>query len=103
MLTFDLAVALQGTDVTANAIHPATLMNTKMVTEAGLRPQSTVEQGADAIFQLATTPEFEGVSGRFYDGRREARAHQTAYDSHERQRLRELALELTGQSADVTR
>jgi NAD(P)-dependent dehydrogenase (short-subunit alcohol dehydrogenase family) len=103
MLTFDLAAALQGTGVSANAIHPATLMNTKMVAEAGLRPQSTVEEGAEAIFHLAMSPQLEGVSGRFFDGRREARAHPAAYHSHERQRLRELALELTRQSADVTR
>jgi NAD(P)-dependent dehydrogenase (short-subunit alcohol dehydrogenase family) len=102
MLTFDLAVVLQGTGVTANAIHPATLMNTKMVAEAGIPPQSAVEDGADAIFHLATSPELDGVSGRFFDGRREGRAHRAAYDSGARQRLRELALALTGQSADGT-
>ena len=67
-----------------------------------MRPQSTVEEGAEAIFHLATSPELDGVSGRFFDGWREARAHPAAYHSHERQQLRELALELTGQSADVT-
>jgi len=82
MLTFDLAVALQGTGVTANAIHPATLMNTKMVSEAGLRPHSTVEEGAEALFHLVTSSELDGVSGRFFDGRREARAHPAAYHSH---------------------
>jgi NAD(P)-dependent dehydrogenase (short-subunit alcohol dehydrogenase family) len=102
MLTFDLAVVLQGTGVTANASHPATLMNTKMVADAGLRPQSTVEEGAEAIFHLATSAELEGVSGRFFDGRGEARAHPSAYDSRQRQRLRELTLELTGLSVDVT-
>jgi len=34
MFTFDLAEALRGTGVVANAIHPATLMNTGMVAEA---------------------------------------------------------------------
>jgi len=82
MLTFDLAGALQGTGVTANAIHPATLMNTKMVSEAGLRPHSTVEEGAEALFHLVTSSELDGVSGRFFDGRREARAHPAAYHSH---------------------
>jgi NAD(P)-dependent dehydrogenase (short-subunit alcohol dehydrogenase family) len=103
MFTFDLAVMLQGTGVTANAVHPATLMNTKMVSEAGFRPQSTVEEGAEAILHLATSVDIEGVSGRFFDGRREGRAHSAAYDARERQRLRTLALELTGQSADVSR
>lgn len=103
MFTFDLALTLQGTGVTANAIHPATLMNTKMVTEAGFRPRTPVEEGAEAILHVATSPELEGVSGRFFDGRREARAHPAAYHARERQRLRRLALELTGQSVDVTR
>jgi NAD(P)-dependent dehydrogenase (short-subunit alcohol dehydrogenase family) len=102
MFTFDLAVMLQGTGVTANAIHPATLMNTKMVVEAGLPPQSRMDEGADAIVHLATSRALDGISGRFFDGQRDARAHPMAYDARERQRVRELALELTAQSADVT-
>ena len=100
MFTFDLAATLQGTGVTVNAVHPATLMNTKMVSEAGLRSRSTVESGADAILHVATSPELEGISGRFFEGRR---AHPDAYDARVRQRLRTLALELTELSADVTR
>jgi NAD(P)-dependent dehydrogenase (short-subunit alcohol dehydrogenase family) len=103
MFTFDLAATLQGTGVTANAIHPATLMNTKMVEESGYPPHSTVEEGADAILHVATSPELEGLSGRFFDGQRETRAHAAAYDAHRRQRLRTLALELTKQSVDVAR
>lgn len=103
MFTFDLAEALQGTGVAVNAIHPATLMSTAMVKEAGLRPQSTVEEGAEAIFYLAASPEVEGVSGKFFDGTRETRAHPVAYDRRERRRLRELTLDLTGLRAAVTR
>jgi NAD(P)-dependent dehydrogenase (short-subunit alcohol dehydrogenase family) len=103
MFTFDLAATLQGTGVTANAVHPATLMNTKMVSEAGLRPRSTVEDGADAILHVATSPELEGISGRFFEGPRDSRAHSQAYDARARQRLRTRALELTELSADVTR
>ena len=103
MFTFDLAALLEGTGVTANAIHPATFMNTKMVTEAGIQPRSTVEEGADAIVHLGTAPELEGRTGAFFDGRRESRADPGAYNARTRQRLRELTLELTGVSADVAR
>jgi NAD(P)-dependent dehydrogenase (short-subunit alcohol dehydrogenase family) len=103
MFTFDLAVLLEGTGVTANAIHPPTFMNTKMVTEAGIEPRSAVEEGADAIVQLATSPELEGRTGAFFGGRRESRADPEAYNARTRQRLRELTLELTGVSADVAR
>jgi NAD(P)-dependent dehydrogenase (short-subunit alcohol dehydrogenase family) len=103
MFTFDLAVVLSGTGVTANALHPATLMDTKMVAEAGIHPQSTVEQGADAIIHLATSPALESVSGRFFYGQRESCAHDDAYDAHSRQRLRNLTLELTALTTDITR
>ena len=36
-----------------NALHPATYMNTAMVRRAGVTPISTVEQGAEAILNLA--------------------------------------------------
>jgi NAD(P)-dependent dehydrogenase (short-subunit alcohol dehydrogenase family) len=101
MFTLDLAAALEGTGVTANAVHPATLMNTKMVAEAGIQPHSTVEEGADAILYLATSPELEGTSGAFFDGRNESRADPEAYDTRIRQRLRTISLELTGLPADA--
>jgi NAD(P)-dependent dehydrogenase (short-subunit alcohol dehydrogenase family) len=100
MFTLDLAAALQGTGVAANAIHPATLMNTKMVSEARIRPHSTVEEGADAIFYLATSPDLDGVSGRFFDGRRESRPLDAAYDPVARRKLRELTLDLTDVSVE---
>src|SRR5262249_10767407 len=53
MFTFDLAAELQKLDVTVNALHPATLMDTFMVQEAEWQPMSTVEEGADAIMNLA--------------------------------------------------
>ena len=49
----------------------------------------------------AVEPELEGVSGRFYDRTREARADAQAYDADARERLWMLARELTG-APDVT-
>ncbi len=103
MFTFDLAALLEGTGVTANAIHPATFMNTRMVTEAGIQPRHTVEDGADAILHLATASGLESTSGAFFDGMRESRADPEAYQARARQRLRTLSLELAGVSADVAR
>jgi NAD(P)-dependent dehydrogenase (short-subunit alcohol dehydrogenase family) len=41
IFTFDLAEELKGRDVTVNALHPATFMDTFMVREAGSAPMST--------------------------------------------------------------
>src|SRR5690348_6765927 len=54
--------------VIVNALHPATYMDTAMVRRAGVTPMSTVEQGAEAIMQLAVSPAFEGRSGRYFNG-----------------------------------
>ena len=98
MFTFDLAEKLAGTGVTATCLHPATYMDTTMVRRAGVTPVSTVEQGADAILNLAVSPALEGRSGLYFNGLREARAHSQAYDAEARQRLWALSLKLTGLS-----
>ena len=94
--TFELAERLRGTGVTANALHPASLMDTKMVRDAIGYAMSTVEEGAEAVVRLAASPEVEGVTGSYFDGTREARANRQAYDEGARKRLWALSEELSG-------
>jgi NAD(P)-dependent dehydrogenase (short-subunit alcohol dehydrogenase family) len=96
MFTIDLANELADTGVTATCLHPATYMNTTMVRRAGVTPISTVEQGAEAILNLAVSSALAGRSGLYFYGLREAQAHAQAYDAEARGRLRRLTLELTG-------
>ena len=98
MFTFDLARELEGSNVTVNCLHPATYMDTTMVRESGVSPLSTVDEGADAILQLAIAPELEGRSGLYFQGQRPARANPQAYDDDARRRLAALSFELTGLS-----
>jgi NAD(P)-dependent dehydrogenase (short-subunit alcohol dehydrogenase family) len=91
MLTFDLAEALAGTGVTANALHPGTFMPTKMVTDAGYPPQDSLESGVRATLRLIDDPELDGVSSRYFNRLQDARAHDQAYDVAARRRLHELA------------
>lgn len=98
MFTIDLAAELKGSNVTVNALHPATYMNTTMVREGGITPVSTVEQGGAAILHLAVGDDMAGKSGLFFNGMQQARANPQAYDEAARKRLRALSLELTGLS-----
>jgi NAD(P)-dependent dehydrogenase (short-subunit alcohol dehydrogenase family) len=97
MFTFDLAEELAGTGVTATALHPATYMPTKMVAT----PISTLKSGVDATVRLILDRALDGVSGRYYNGQRQARAHKQAYDPEARARLRMLSEQLTGLSNGV--
>jgi NAD(P)-dependent dehydrogenase (short-subunit alcohol dehydrogenase family) len=96
MFTFELAERLQGSGVTVNALHPASLMDTKMVLETFGRSMSTVEEGAEATVRLATSPELEGITGRYFDGTREGRANPQAYDEEAWKRLWTLSEQLCG-------
>jgi NAD(P)-dependent dehydrogenase (short-subunit alcohol dehydrogenase family) len=96
MFTFELAEHLRDTGVTVNALHPASLMDTKMVQSTFGYTMSTVEEGTEAVVRLAISPEIGGVTGRYFDGTREARANRQAYDPRVRNRLWVLSEELCG-------
>jgi NAD(P)-dependent dehydrogenase (short-subunit alcohol dehydrogenase family) len=99
MFTFELAERLDPAEVTVNALHPASLMNTKMVLESFGSAWTTVEEGAEATLRLATSPDVDGVTGRYFDGLREGRVSSQAYDPEARRRLWELSEELVGITA----
>lgn len=95
MFTFDLAEQLKDENITVNCLHPGSLLNTKMVRESFSTPMGRVQTGADAEIYLATAPELEGVTGRYFEQKREARANSQAYDREARKRLWRLGEELT--------
>jgi NAD(P)-dependent dehydrogenase (short-subunit alcohol dehydrogenase family) len=89
--TFDLAESLAGSGVTVNALHPASLMPTKMVLEAGWQTMSSVEEGLQATLRLVTDPSLENVTGEYFDGLKLAKANPQTYDKTVRQRLAALS------------
>ena len=94
MFTLDVAAELDGSGVTATCLHPGTYMPTKMVHAAGIEPLDSLESGVRATMQLVTSPDLEGVTGRYFDRLRESRALGQAYDDDARRRLRELSEQL---------
>ena len=96
MATFELAERLRDVGVTANALHPATYMPTKMVLHARGSGVSSLEEGVAATARLAADPALDGVTGRYFNGTRESRADEQAYDPAARRRLWELSERLTG-------
>jgi NAD(P)-dependent dehydrogenase (short-subunit alcohol dehydrogenase family) len=96
MHTIDLAEAHGDDGVTANCLHPATFMPTKIVLAGGIRPTSSLEDGAEATYRLVADPALDGVSGKYFEGQSEAAPNPQALDPEARRRLRELSEELTG-------
>jgi NAD(P)-dependent dehydrogenase (short-subunit alcohol dehydrogenase family) len=82
MLTWALADRLQGTPVTANALNPGYVVTDLTRQVGGLlkvivvltsfRAQTALD-GADTAIWLAASPEVEGITGQFWNKRREVR------------------------------
>jgi NAD(P)-dependent dehydrogenase (short-subunit alcohol dehydrogenase family) len=101
MFTIDLAAQLTSrqANVTVNALHPSSLMPTKMVIEAlGNQFMSTLEDGAHAIIYVATSPDLSRTTGAYFDRTRRVRALDQAYDAAARQKLWDLSMRLVGLS-----
>jgi NAD(P)-dependent dehydrogenase (short-subunit alcohol dehydrogenase family) len=96
MSTLDLAERLRADGVTVNALHPSTYMPTKMVLHARGSGVDSLEGGVAATARLAADPELDGVTGRYFNRTREARADEQAYDTDARRRLWDLSERLTG-------
>jgi len=95
MFTLSLAETLDPRQITVNALHPATMMNTPMVTGMGRNPMSSVEDGANAVMQLAVGSALAGRTGLYFNQMNESRANPQAYDAGARKRLWDLSVELT--------
>jgi NAD(P)-dependent dehydrogenase (short-subunit alcohol dehydrogenase family) len=105
MFTYELAERLKGTGVTATCMHPGAV-NTRFGTSnrgpmtllfRAFKPfMRTPDQGADTVIWLASSPEVEGLSGRYYSDRKPLEPKKIANDPAARRRLWEESERLTG-------
>jgi NAD(P)-dependent dehydrogenase (short-subunit alcohol dehydrogenase family) len=102
MSGFELAERLDPGEVTVNSLHPATYMPTKMVLRNLGHSVDSLEEGVNSTYRLVSDPAMAGVTGRFYDRTREARADPQAYDPQARAELWNRSLELTGLTDPAT-
>jgi retinol dehydrogenase-14 len=104
MFTYELAERLEGTFVTANCLHPGPVGTNfgknnggpmTLLFRAAKPFMRTPEQGADTLIWLASSPDVEGVSGKYFSDRKEIEAKKIAYDPDTRCKLWEISADLT--------
>jgi NAD(P)-dependent dehydrogenase (short-subunit alcohol dehydrogenase family) len=103
LFTYELARRLSGTRVTANALHPGVistnLMNANNSSRKSARfdPASTGgEHGARTSVYLASSPEVEGVTGKYFVSSKAAASSPASYDEDAARLLWEASAEMTG-------
>lgn len=105
LYTYELARKMEGTHVTANALHPG-FVNTGFAKNNGgfikfamamLSPmQRKVSDGASTSIYLASSPEVEHVSGKYFVDRKPVQSDPASYDQATATRLWQLSLEMLG-------
>ena len=95
MFTIDMAEKLKDDDITVNALHPGTYLDTNMVRRSNINPLGKPETGADAEIYLAVSPDLKNSTGKYFNVKSEARAMSQAYDKLARKRLWDLTTALT--------
>ncbi len=107
LFTYELARRLRGSGVTANCLHPGVIATRLLadymgVTAAGSAPARTFgakpEKGAETIVYLASSPEVDGVTGKYFVNKRPVTSSRESYDEAAARRLWEVSERLTGLS-----
>ncbi len=104
VFTYELAKRLQGTGVTVNALHPGTiasgfgknngpLMGVAMRIAGLFMPKP--DKGAETSVYLASSPEVEDVTGKYFANKHEKRSISESYDEGVQRRLWEVSAALT--------
>ena len=106
LFTYELARRLEGTAVTANALHPGLVRTSFGAEDPGavqrlfvpfVRPfMKAPARGAATSIQLASAPGLEHVTGRFFAGGKPTRSSERSYDRAAAARLWQVSTELAG-------
>jgi NAD(P)-dependent dehydrogenase (short-subunit alcohol dehydrogenase family) len=106
LFTYELAKRLQATSVTANAVHPG-VVRTSFGAEdpAGvqrllnplMRPfMKSPARGAATLIHVASSPDLEHVTGRYFVDSKPKRSSKRSYDEADAARLWQVSADLVG-------
>ena len=112
MFTYELARRLEGTGVTATVLHPGVVRTSFGHEDSGrwmrlmlpvVRPfMKTPEAGARTSIHLASAPEVEGVTGRYYANAEPKQSSKASHDADAAARLWDVSATLVGLTSDRT-
>lgn len=86
LFTNELSRRLEGSGVTANSLHPG-VIDTKLLRMSYALDGATLEEGARTSVYLATAPEVEEVSGKYYSAMAEKPVSDLAKDESLQKKL----------------
>jgi NAD(P)-dependent dehydrogenase (short-subunit alcohol dehydrogenase family) len=98
LFTYALARRLKVTKVTANCLHPGVIRTKLLRAGWGASFGADVEKGARTPVYLASSPEIDGVTGKYFENMRPVRSSSISYDKTLQEELWEISEKLIGQA-----
>ena len=95
LFTYRLAHKLEGTGITVNCLHPG-VIGTKLLRAGWGMGGSPVTQGSGNLVYLATAPELEGVTGKYFLDKKQKKSSRISYDRKIQKKLWRISERLTG-------
>lgn len=95
LFAYELAERVKQVNITSNALHPG-VITTKLLAQGFNTTGSSLAEGAATSVYLATSPEVEGVTGRYFDKCRAVASSPASHDRALQQRLWSVSEYLTG-------
>lgn len=105
MFTYALSRRLDGSGVIANCLHPG-FVATRLGSgnKIPIRPVYILlrpftispKKGSETSVYLATSPEVEGISGKYFDKKRESRSSRVSLEEEPQELLWKMSADLTG-------
>ncbi len=109
MFTYELARRLEGIGVTATVLHPGVVRTSfgaedqaaylAVIIRVARLAMKTPAQGAGTPIYLASSPEVEGITGRYYTDRKPKTSSKASYNATAAARLWQASVDLAGMTA----
>lgn len=110
LFTYELVRRVSNKKIMINTLHPGTVStnfgkNLRGIAGFVFRSfgffMRTPEKGAETVIWLATAPELNGVSGKYFFDKKEIRSSKSSYDADVAGRLWDVSARLTGREKDL--
>jgi len=103
MLTsYEFSRRLEGTGVTLNTVHPG-VVNTNLGVDRSKPKKGIVrrlfkkpEKGAETSIYLASSPEVEGITGKYFINKQEQKSSEDSYNETFAKKLWDISIEMVG-------
>ena len=98
MFTYELARRTQGSGVNVNCLHPGAVATRiwRLPTVLTRLFMISAKSGAQTTLYLASSPEVEGVTGRYFEKKKEKRSSSESYDEEKARLLWDATAKLVG-------